>query len=285
NEDRSIVLRDRVELDRIYLTWPTVPQFHPDDAALVLLGDILGRGRASRLYRRLVIDEQVAQDVSAYQSGRELAGSFGVVVTLRPGQSIARARELVDAELTALAAGETTGEELARVQNMRAAGFYFALEHIGGFGGVADRLNAYNVFRGDPALIATDLKRFRDTTLDEIGEAVRRYLAGRPRVILSVVGGKTASASLAAGPDRASPPRPGDLDRFAVPMPQVSQLQNGMPLWFFPRPELSTVAGSIVIPGGGVLHPPGQGGLAQLTADLLDEGTTNRSAAQLALEV
>lgn len=284
-EDRSIVLRDRVELDRIYLTWPTVPHFHPDDAALILLGDILGRGRASRLYKRLVIDEQVAQDVSAHPSGRELAGSFGVIVTLRPGQSIDRARELVDAELTALAAGETTGEELVRVQNMRAAGFYFALEHIGGFGGVADRLNAYNVFRGDPALIATDLKRFRDATLDEIGETVRRYLAGRPRVVLSVVGGKPTGASLAAAPDRANPPRPGDLDRFAVPMPQVSQLQNGMPLWFFPRTELPTVAGSIVIPGGGVLHPPGQGGLAQLTADMLDEGTTNRSAAQLALEV
>lgn len=283
--DRSIVLRDRVELERVYVTWPTVPHFHPDDAALMLLGDILGRGRASRLYRRLVVDEQVAQDISAHQSGRELAGSFGVVVTLRPGQSIARARELVDAELTAIAAGEATGEELVRVQNMRAAGFYFALEHIGGFGGVADRLNAYNVFRGDPALIATDLKRFLDIALDEVGEAARRYLAGRPRVILSVVGGKADGRGPAASLDRANPPRSGDVDRFTVPMPQVLQLGNGMPLWVFPRPELPTVAGSIVIPGGGSLHPPGQGGLAQLTVDMLDEGTANRSAAQLALEV
>jgi zinc protease len=115
-EDREIVLRDRVELDRIYLTWPTVQHFDPDDAPLVLLGDILARGRASRLYRRLVLEEQIAQDVSAYQSGRELAGSFGIVVTLRPSRSIAQARDLIEAELAALRDAEVGAEELRRVQ-------------------------------------------------------------------------------------------------------------------------------------------------------------------------
>ena len=84
----SIVLHDRVELDRLYLVWPTVPHFHDDDAALLLLGDVLARGRSSRLYRKLVIEEEIAQDVTAYQSGRELAGSFGIIVTLRPSRSI-----------------------------------------------------------------------------------------------------------------------------------------------------------------------------------------------------
>ena len=83
-ETVPIEFNDRVELDRIYLHWPTVPHFHGDDAALLLLGDILGRGRSSRIHRKLVLDEQIAQDVTAYQSGRELAGSFGIIVTLRP---------------------------------------------------------------------------------------------------------------------------------------------------------------------------------------------------------
>ena len=186
--DREIVVRDRVELDRIYLTWPTVPHFHEDDAPLILLGDILARGRASRLYRRLVLEEQVAQDVSAYQSGRELAGSFGINVTLRPSRPIARARELVEAELAALAEADVEDDELRRVQNMRTAGFYFALEHIGGFGGVADRLNAYNVFRGDPALIGTDFRRFREVTATAIRGVVQRQIVGKPRVALSVIG-------------------------------------------------------------------------------------------------
>ncbi len=286
DQDRSIVLRDRVELDRVYLTWPTVSHFQPDDAPLVLLADILARGRASRLYRRLVVDEQVAQDVSAHQSGRELAGSFGLVVTLRPGHAIERARELVEAELTALAAGAATADELTRVQNMRASGFYFALEHIGGFGGVADRLNAYNVFRGDPALIATDLRRFREVSLGQVGEVAGRYLAGKPRVILSVVGRSSAGQKQSAAvPDRAMPPQPQPAAGFAVPLPQIVELAAGIPLWIFPRRELPTVAGSIVIPGGGTLHAPRQGGLAQLTSDMLDEGTTHRSAAEIALAV
>jgi predicted Zn-dependent peptidase len=280
-EDREIVLRDRVELDRIYLTWPTVPHFDIDDAALVLLGDILARGRASRLYRRLVLEEQVAQDVSAYQSGRELAGSFGIVVTLRPSRSIAQARELIETELSALSEHEVGGEELRRAQSMRVAGFFFALEHIGGFGGVADRLNAYNVFRTDPSLIVTDVRRFREVTPAMIREVLIRHVAGKPRVALSVIGrggqGTVAVADRKTVPDRL------ETSRFAAPLPVTQRLRSGMPLWVFPRRGLPTVAGSIVIPGGGGLHGPEQGGLAQLTVDMLDEGTTNRSAVEIAM--
>ncbi len=280
-EDREIVLRDRVELDRLYLTWPTVPQFEADDAPLILLGDILARGRASRLYRRLVLEAQVAQDVSAYQSGRELAGSFGIVATLRPGRSIAQARELIEAELSALGDVEVGGEELRRVQNMRVAGFVFALEHIGGFGGVADRLNAYNVFRGDPGLIGSDVGRFREVTPAMIREVVGRHIAGKLRVALSVVG--RGGRSEIAAPDRKAVPDRLESSGFAAPLPAVVRLGSGTPVWVFSRRELPTVAGSIVIPGGAGVHGPEQGGLAQLTADMLDEGTTNRSAAEIAM--
>ena len=108
----DLTLQDRVELDRFYAVWHTVPQFHDDDAPLSLLGDILGRGKASRLYRKLVIDRQVAQDVIAYQSGRELAGTFGITATLRPGHSIAEARDIIDDEIRSIASGGVTEEEL-----------------------------------------------------------------------------------------------------------------------------------------------------------------------------
>ena len=279
--DRELVLRDRVELDRVYLSWPTVPHFHRDDAALILASDILGRGRASRLYRRLVLEEQVAQEISAFQSGRELAGAFGVIVTLRPSRTIAEARRLVDDELARMARAEVPADELARVQRMRTAGFYFALEHIGGFGGIADRLNAYNVFLGDPGRIASDVRRFEEVEPDQVRSAVGRYLDGHSRVILSVIGrgGRPSSAA----PDRSIVPTAAPA-RFAAPMPTEIRLDSGRPLWVFPRREVPTVAGSIVIPGGGGLQPAGRAGLAQLTADMLDEGTTHRTAAQIALE-
>ncbi|HEU5117085.1 MAG TPA: pitrilysin family protein, partial [Isosphaeraceae bacterium] len=144
--DLELVLRESVELDRLYQVWPSVPQFTGDDASLVLLADVLARGRSSRLYQKLVVEDQVAQDVTAYHSGRELAGTFGVIVTLRPGRSMQQARETVQAELLDLSQNGPRPDELERVKNGRLAGFIYALDNVGGFGGVADRLNAYNTY-------------------------------------------------------------------------------------------------------------------------------------------
>ncbi len=202
---RDIVLQDRVELDRYYMVWNSVPHFHAADAPLSLLADILARGRASRLFQQLVIDRQLAQDVSAYQSGRELAGTFGVSVTLRPSRSIGELREFLEAEIGRIAAAGVTVQELERVVTMKTASFLFALEHIGGFGGIADRLNAYHVFRGEPALITTDLKRFQGVSVDDVRSAAADFLDGKPRVALSVVGRKAVALSPVL--DRKTPPR------------------------------------------------------------------------------
>jgi zinc protease len=279
----EIVLQDRVELDRLYLVWPSVPHFHDDDATLLILGDILARGRTSRLHRKLVIDEQIAQDVTAYQSGRELAGSFGIIVTTRPSRSISEAKALVDRELAAIATHGVTDLELARIQNIRVASFLFALEHMGGFGGVADRLNAYNVLRGDPSLITADVKRFQEITAAEIRAAAQHYLDSKPRISLSVVGRKKG-------------PTPAHLDRAAVPatpaplpyrppLPEVITLTCGIPLWVFPRRDLPTVAGSIIIRAGASRQKTNQQGLAQLTSAMLDEGTASRKAEEIALAI
>ena len=201
---RDIVLQDRVELDRLYMNWHSVAHFHDDDAPLGLLGDILARGKASRLYQKLVIDREIAQDVTAYQSGRELAGSFGITVTLRPSRSIREARALLEGEIAGIAATGVTRQELERVVTMKTASFLFALEHLGGFGGVADRLNAYNVFRGDPSLITTDLERFQRVTPEAIQTAAGTYLDGKSSVALSVIGRK--SPTLSPPLDRKTPP-------------------------------------------------------------------------------
>ena len=107
--------------------------------------------------------------MTAYQSGRELGR---VVRDHRDPPAIAsrsaRRSKLVESELAAIATAGVTDDELRRVQNARIASFYFALEHIGGFGGVADRLNAYNVFRGDPSLITADVRRFQSVTAQDL---------------------------------------------------------------------------------------------------------------------
>jgi zinc protease len=280
-KDVSIVLHDRVELDRLYLTWPTIRHFEPDEAALVLLANVLGLGKSSRLYRKLVVEQEVAQDVTVYQSSRELAGSFGIVVTLRPGKSLCQAASLIATELCALAEKGVEEEELLRVQNQRIAGFFYALEYMGGFGGVADRLNAYNVFRGDPSLITSDVRRFQDVRVNELVDVARRYLIGHPRVELRVVGRKQASGKAAL--DRSVVPASSAPLYYRPPLPQRIALGCGIPLWFFPRNDLPSVAGCIAITGGASLQEPGQDGLTELTVAMLDEGTVSKTSAQIAL--
>ncbi len=278
----ELTLQDRVELDRHYLVWHTVPQFHEDDAALSLLGDVLARGRSSRLYKKLVIERQWAQDASAYQSGRELAGTFGMTATLRPGRSIADVRGLLLDEVAEIAAQGVSDDELERVVTMKSAGFLFALEHVGGFGGVADRLNAYNVYRGDPSLITTDLDRYRAVTPEAIRAAAAKYLVGTPSVGLSVVGRKSTMVDVKEL-DRKTPPPSKAPAPFRAPTPEVHALSNGLPVWVLPLHDLPTVSLSIATTGGGTLQPSDRPGLAQLAVAMMDEGTRTRSAAEIAL--
>ncbi|MDR3632268.1 MAG: pitrilysin family protein [Isosphaeraceae bacterium] len=280
--ERSIALRlnDRVELERVYLCWPTVAHFHQDDAALTLLADILARGKSSRLFCKMVVERELAQDVTAYQSAKELAGTFGVYCTLRPGQSREEARDLVDAEVAAIVATGVAEEELARVRNSRLAGFLFALDNIGGFGGVADRLNAYNVYLGDPGRITTDFDRYQHVTAEAVRQAAVRYLEGRPRVSLEVVGRKRMTNGSPL--DRSVPPTSAPAAPFRAPVPTQVRLASGLPIWVIQRRELPIVAMTFVLGGGASRQAAGTAGLAQLTSNLMDEGTATRSSLQLA---
>jgi zinc protease len=192
----ALKVHDRVQLDRVYLAWHTVPQFSADDSALVLLADILGRGKSSRLFRKLVVEKGMVQDASSYQSGRELAGTFGVTATLRPGQSWETARDLIDVEIARIADDGVDEAELTRVKNARVAGFIYALDNVGGFGGVADRLNAYNTYLGDPGRITSDLDRYQAVNAEAIRQAARKFLVGSHRGSLTVVGRSTATTTL-----------------------------------------------------------------------------------------
>ncbi len=283
-DDIVISVRDRVELDRIYLAWHTVPQFGADDAALVLLGDILGRGKSSRLFRKLVVESSLAQDVGSYQSGRELAGSFGINTTLRPGCSSQAAHAIIMAEIATIAERGVEESELERVKNGRLAGFIYALDNVGGFGGVADRFNAYNTYLGDPGRITSDLERYVSVTPTSVQDVAKRYLHGKPSVSLTVVGRSKDTAPPLGNPlDRSVPPVSAPAAAFRAPTPEIRQLANGMPVWIVPRRDLPIIAATFVIDAGASTHGPERGGLASLTADLLDEGTTTRSSHAIAL--
>jgi zinc protease len=185
--DRRLVLEDRVRLPRVYLAWHSPPQFTPGDAALETAAAILADGKASRLYRSLVYERQVAQDVDAFQDGGLLGSTFEVAVTARPGVGLDELEGAVREELRRIAQGGVEQAELDRARNRIETAFVDALQHAGGFGGKADRMNEYYFYTGDPGYADADLRRFLELTPDAVQAAVAENLADSGRVILSVV--------------------------------------------------------------------------------------------------
>jgi len=184
---RRIVLEDRVELPRLYLAWPTPGIFEPGDADLDLVGDLIANGRTSRLYARLIHSERIATEISAQQASRELSGVFQIVATAAPGRSLAELDAAIREALTEVGAGGPTPDEVERSRAEAEAAFVFRVQTLGGSGGKADQLNAYNVYLGRPDSFAADLQRYLDTTADSLTAAARRWLDPDAALALCVV--------------------------------------------------------------------------------------------------
>ncbi|HUF48640.1 MAG TPA: pitrilysin family protein [Vicinamibacterales bacterium] len=183
----QLVQEDRVELSRIYLAWPSAALFTAGDAELDLVADILGNGRSSRLYKRLIHDERIAAELGATQSSRELTGVFQVVASAAPGHTLDEIAAIVHDEIRLFAEEGPTPEEVQRGRVHAEAAFTRRLETLGGFGGKADQLNAYNIHRGRPDWFDADLARYLRADAGALADATGRWLAGTPRVALSVV--------------------------------------------------------------------------------------------------
>jgi zinc protease len=195
--DKFLVLEDKVQLPRLFYTWPTVRLFAPDDAALDILAQVLANDKNSRLYKKLVYDLQVAQSVRAFQESSRLTGKFQVDVLPKPGQAPASIDKLVQAEIAGIINNGITERELVRAQNSYRAQF---LDRIASVLGKADALNSYNYFAGTPDYVQQDAARYDRVTVADVQRVASTYL-GKPKIVLTVVpeGKKELMLSAAGG--------------------------------------------------------------------------------------
>ena len=180
-------LTDRVQLPRLYLAWHTPAIFAPGDTAMDITSSLLTGGKNARLYKRLVYDLQIAQDVNAFQQSQALGSVFMIVATARPGQTLDKIQQVIDEELDKLRTTPADEREMARVMNQIEANFYRQMERVGGFGGKADQLNAYYTRTGMPDFFEEDIARYRGVSATDITAAIVRYLPKDRRVELSIV--------------------------------------------------------------------------------------------------
>ncbi len=361
-----LTMEDRVSLPRIYITWNSMPQYTKDEAALDTVATIMTNGKGSRLYKSLVYEKQIAQDVTAFNNTREIAGQFQIVVTAKPGKSLEELEAAVNVEIEKLKQEAPSVDEMERAFNARESSLIFGLQTVGGFGGKSDQLNLYATFLNKPTYFQQDINRYASVTAEDVKRVTNTYLTDK-RLILTVTprakgkttgepvaasprgsiappsqqtagiqsGGSSSSAAKApstngtqqgattvpvtdktAGgqyqnksettatkPAGAAPPiaetpstdkdktasasktgglydipTPAADPKFSLPKLQRRTLSNGLEVLIVEHHELPVVDLSLVLKTGGTADPNNRGGLASLTAALLDEGTKTRSA-------
>jgi zinc protease len=189
--EKVVETDDRVQLPRLYLAWPSPALFAPGDAELDLAAAVLGSGKSSRLWKALVFERQIAQDVSAFQSSMLLGGRLTVVATAKPGHSLDELAKVIDQELARLRLEGPTADELESARSRQLADFYRSLDSLEQR---ADLLNHYEQLLGDPGGFARDLQRYRAVTAASAGAALARVTA-QPRVLLRVLPAKKLAAS------------------------------------------------------------------------------------------
>jgi zinc protease len=181
--DTFLVLEDRVQLPRVYYTWQSPKAYAPGDAELDLLSLVLANGKNSRLYKKLVYELQIAQDVSAGQSSRRLDGVYSLVFTPKPGQQPAALARIVDEEIAKLMREGVTARELESAQNQYMASF---LDRLASVNGKSEQLSHYNYFLGEPNSVQYDAARYAKATVADLNRVAREQFA-KPKVVLTVV--------------------------------------------------------------------------------------------------
>ncbi|MGH7597662.1 MAG: M16 family metallopeptidase [bacterium] len=182
--EKRLVMEDRVQLPRLYMAWLSAPGLTPGDAELDLLSSVLAGGLNSRLYKRLVYELQIAQDVNAFQDSNRLSSSFVVIATARSGHTLAELEKVIQEEIDKMKKDAPSVRELQRAVNQYEAAFLRQLESVGT---KANQFNNYFMLAGNPDYFNEDLARYKALEPKDIQAAVQTCLRDNGRVVLSIV--------------------------------------------------------------------------------------------------
>ncbi len=277
-EQRQTV-QDRVPQARLIKVW-NVPQWGtPDSQYLTLLAAVLSDGKNSRLFKRLVYDEQVATEVRAFNQALEIGGQFIIQADARPGTDLARLERAVDEELQKLLRGGPTPLELQRAKTQYRARFLRGVERIGGFGGKSDQLARSMTFAGRPDFYMENNRLLAEATAAAVQKAGQAWLSDGVYV-LQILPYPALKAD-ASGADRTRLPEVGAAPAAQFPELRRATLSNGLRVVLAERHAVPLVRLSLVVDAGMAADQFARPGTAALAMDMMDEGTAARSALQI----
>jgi predicted Zn-dependent peptidase len=269
---------DKVQLPRVAFYYHSPAIYAEGDAELSLLAGLLGDGPSSRLYKRLVQQEQLAVSVSAAQDGGSLGSVFSVQALVKPDADLAAVERIMDEEIAKLLTGELPADELSARQNGVELGLVASLQSIDRR---ADKLNEYEYAFGEPDSLQRDLGRYRSATPAKVQQWGQRVLKADQRLVQRVLPEKPERASSA----RDQRPAPSPESAFTPPAAQEARLACGARLLVYRQPALPLVSMMMLVQSPAPLDEPQARGRAALMASMLEEGTGNLDGAAFAQSI
>ncbi|NIR50389.1 insulinase family protein [candidate division KSB1 bacterium] len=273
------VMQDRVPQARIYKVW-NIPQWGSEEADyLDLVSDVLAQGKTSRLYKRLVYDDQIATDVTAFVWLREIGGQFITYATAKPGGDLAEVERAMDEEIGRFLAEGPTETELQRVKTQHRSRFVRGIERIGGFGGKSDILAKNEVYAGNPESYKTKLERVREASAQDLLAAAQEWLSDGEFAL--EVHPFPEYMTIETDVDRSKLPDTGEPPEAKFPDLQRATLSNGLKIVLAERHAVPMVKFNLLVDAGYAADQFAIPGTANLAMDMMDEGTKTMNALEI----
>ncbi|HWT15746.1 MAG TPA: insulinase family protein, partial [Patescibacteria group bacterium] len=274
-------MQDRVAQTRIMRAWVAPHSVSRASDELNLFARVLGQGKTSRLFQRLVLKDQLVSSVASFQYGLEIAGLFMIQADLKPGVDAAKVEAIIEEELARLVAEGPTAEELKRARVAIEAGVIRGAERIGGFGGKADLLAECVTYAKDPACYKTSLANMAAATPASIRAVALEWLTPN-HYTLTVTPFAQAKAA-ETGVDRSKGvPETAQFPDLVFPKLQRGMLKNGIEVVLAERHEVPVVQVRMLFDAGYAADQGRKLGTASFAMNMLDEGTKTRDATAIA---
>jgi zinc protease len=278
------VAQDRVPQARIYKVWNVPPWGTAEFDHLKLLTNVLSSGKTSRLYKRLVYDDQIATNVNSYLDEREIASQFYIEATAKPGADLKKVEAALDEELAKLLKSGPTEKELERVKTQYLARFVRGIERIGGFGGKSDILAMNQVYGGSPDFYKTTLKNVQHATCKDLQNAAKQWLSDGVYVLEIYPFPNYSEAKTDTVVRKMLPPT-GEAPEAKFPNLERTVLSNGLKVILAERKSVPVVNFNLLFDAGYAADQFAAPGTANLAMNMMDAGTTSRNALQISEEL
>ncbi len=301
---RRATITDTVKLSRLSVAWLTPKAYTPEAYSVDAAMYALGGSKASRLNEALVIQSQIAQSVSCDSSEYALTGIASCDITAKPGVKLEDLEAAFWKEVDKLQQDGPTAEEVEAAKALSLTDKISGLQRLGGFGGVADMLNQYNQYTGDPGFLSKDVAMEEAVTVASAKAAAQKYFTKDSAVVVYCVPGPKVLHDVPRSPAdtdanvklvdpytpafeqsqewRKNKPEAGPAPAIHLPVPAEFALANGLKVYLVEDHALPVLSVSLISRAGSENNPAGKAGLATLTSQIMGDGTVSRNLTTLA---